>query len=1012
MKNIKYLTAGAGSGKTYFLTNTFAEHVAKGECTCSEVILTTFSEKAAADIKRNARIRFLESKDSNVRAQAAEVDAANIGTVHAMAYRYILKYWYLLGISAHCEVMTDDNKATYIALTLGDIATPDDIDLFRKYVEAIDLKQSQSSKLDYDFWRDAVSDIIDKADSMGVDDLNESLNESLKLFRSVFGSTSSKKPWYELSEKCIDRIFSIAKEWREKFEKYKLDNSIIEYNDMEKYFLQLLDMSDVQEEIRDSIKYVFVDEFQDSNPKQLMIFDKLSELVEKSYWVGDSKQAIYGFRACDTDLVEALTKRIKDAEKEGIPGFETGTLKVSRRSLEPLVTFANQTFTKVFSELDENDVKLDPTHRLETLPHSVPYIQHWDTLTDEDTRPNKTQCIDAMATELKKILDGKGQISKVYDKDNTKLLRDIKPSDIAILCRTNTDTAAIAAALKKYGLPVVIDSRADADKMEIRLVLLMLNYILTESPLLTAELSKLMCGLTLSDILGKEYSDLEKLTAFLQEYKTTLANKGIASIVSGLIIRMDLLDHCAKWGNASDRKDNLMALIKNAKDYETNCLTLGTSATIEGFIKQIENGEIKVEGYAVDGINVVTYHRSKGLQWPVVLMFSLHNDQLKEGRIAKSFVFDVNAVRKAAPTAKDLYPGYYITYVPKQTNMYQVMIKGTEFLNVNNRPGYSPTDPGAFSDFYEASIKEARRLLYVGVTRARDIFIEVGQANKDMTWLSECLRGVHKNGPKWKAITAIEWIDGNTYPIWGQDFPEFTYRQLKADAVPLIVPLPEYDCLPKIAPDETEEAKRISPSTLEDEALVKRASANCINDNGNPFGQIIVKADPKAKDDEIGTCIHNIFAAYNPSADKEDMIRMAGACIERHRLGKALTNPGAIIDSIDILYSQLESRYGKAVKIEHEVPFRGFSAGKMMVGSIDLVWYTEYSESSKNCVLVDFKNLPGASASVLAPNDDRFLGHYVPQQNAYKEALEAGGVNVKDCIIYLSMQGKVVSLQW
>ena len=61
MKNIKYLTAGAGSGKTFFLTNTFADHVAKGHCTCSEVILTTFSEKAAADIKRNARIRFIEN---------------------------------------------------------------------------------------------------------------------------------------------------------------------------------------------------------------------------------------------------------------------------------------------------------------------------------------------------------------------------------------------------------------------------------------------------------------------------------------------------------------------------------------------------------------------------------------------------------------------------------------------------------------------------------------------------------------------------------------------------------------------------------------------------------------------------------------------------------------------------------------------------------------------------------------------------------------------------------------
>ena len=147
MKNIKYLNAGAGSGKTYFLTNTFAEHVENGECTPAEVIMTTFSEKAAADIKRNARIRFLEkaAKDPRMFQAATELDAANIGTVHAVAYKYIKKYWYLLGISAKCEVMTDDNKEAYIALTLGSATTAEDISAFRSYAEAVDLKMMMSS---------------------------------------------------------------------------------------------------------------------------------------------------------------------------------------------------------------------------------------------------------------------------------------------------------------------------------------------------------------------------------------------------------------------------------------------------------------------------------------------------------------------------------------------------------------------------------------------------------------------------------------------------------------------------------------------------------------------------------------------------------------------------------------------------------------------------------------------------------------------------------------------------
>ena len=142
MKNIKYINAGAGSGKTYFLTETFAQHVKNGDCTPSEVIMTTFSEKAAADIKRNARIRFLENGLDDA---AAQLDTANIGTVHSIALSYIRKYWYLLGISAKCEVMTDENKEAYISSTLGNVTDIDDIKAFHSYAVKVDLKPAMSS---------------------------------------------------------------------------------------------------------------------------------------------------------------------------------------------------------------------------------------------------------------------------------------------------------------------------------------------------------------------------------------------------------------------------------------------------------------------------------------------------------------------------------------------------------------------------------------------------------------------------------------------------------------------------------------------------------------------------------------------------------------------------------------------------------------------------------------------------------------------------------------------------
>ena len=1015
MKNIKYLNAGAGSGKTFFLTQTFADHVidhskdsSKG-CTPAQVIMTTFSEKAAADIKRNARTRFLANGLVN---EATELDAANIGTVHAVAYKYIKKYWYLLGISAKCEVMNDDNKEAYIALTLGGATEADDIAAFRAFAETVDLKQMMSTKIDYDFWKKAVSDIISKADSMGIADLSESHRKSLELIDATCGA----HPAYAIIRDCADRIFKIAKRWRDRFAQYKKDNSIIEYNDMESYFLSMLkdpEYKVVQDEIRESIKYVFVDEFQDSNPKQLEIFDRLSDLVEKSYWVGDPKQAIYGFRACDTSLVQALTDNIRSRKESGEAGFETDTLDLSRRSLKPLVDFTNDVFVKVFPELTVTEVELKPT-RTESLPGDIPNVQHWDGALKlgkprkDGSRglqsPSKEETITDLASEVRRILDGRGDIRKVFDKElkdeaGNPLLRDIKASDIAVLCRTNTDIGKMAAEFARYRIPVVIKGTADANKLEIRLVLLMLNYMLGDAKLLTAELAKLQCGLTLGEIMGKDYDDIEKLTGFLLQYRDELADKGVASMVRGLVIRMNLLDKCARWGNADSRRDNLMALIQNARDYEANCLTLGVSATVEGFISQIEAGEINVEGYASEGVNILTYHGSKGLQWPLVILFSLNNDLLSDKQVAKSFLWDVSAVRKGTPTAGNLYPGYYITYVPKLTNQYGTGLPDAIRNGVGGLSGI-----GNYSDYMEAQIKEGRRLLYVGVTRARDILVEVGQHGKACAFLTDALCGIYP-GQGWEAKTDKKWTDGTFQEIWGPGTPKFYYKEIEAEEAPGAPVAPTYNYLKTGPRSSVTEAKRVSPSAMSDDELVKKTTTICLNDDGHPFPQLITKAVP-AKDNEVGTCIHNIFAAFDPESPRKDMIQMAADTIERHGFKAVLTSPDAIISSIEALYEFLLKTYGKHVCIEHELPFRELRDGQMIVGSIDLVWYT----ASDECVLVDFKNIPGAGRNILDPVDKHFLGHYAPQQRAYRDALTRGGLVVKDCLIYLAMQGKIISL--
>ena len=99
------------------------------------------------------------------------------------------------------------------------------------------------------------------------------------------------------------------------------------------------------------INQIMVDEFQDTSPIQLALFLKLNEFSQKgSVWVGDPKQAIYGFRGTDPELMEAVAvaKEIEPPQ----------TLEFSWRSKENLVNFSNEIFKKAFSKTPENEVVL------------------------------------------------------------------------------------------------------------------------------------------------------------------------------------------------------------------------------------------------------------------------------------------------------------------------------------------------------------------------------------------------------------------------------------------------------------------------------------------------------------------------------------------------------------------------------------------------------------------------------------------------------------------------------
>jgi hypothetical protein len=222
------------------------------------------------------------------------------------------------------------------------------------------------------------------------------------------------------------------------------------------------------------------------------------------------------------------------------------------------------------------DVELE-THRKEKLPISS--LIHWDARKPNGVNAKgqpKFVCdakdaYNAIAFKINKMLQGKETPCKVYDK-NSKSLRDIKPSDIAILVLVNEDVAMVAEALHQYRIPVKTKSKITNDSVEIRIVILLLNYLLhADSELLKAEIAHLYCDLSTADFLKGETADLSTVVNVCNN----LANLPVSAIVRQLILRLDLMHTCGKWGNVVERQQNLVALMAHAEQYDNSCVQTG-----------------------------------------------------------------------------------------------------------------------------------------------------------------------------------------------------------------------------------------------------------------------------------------------------------------------------------------------------------------------------------------------------------------------------------------------------
>src|SRR5699024_1774271 len=196
--------------------------------------------------------------------------------------------------------------------------------------------------------------------------------------------------------------------------------------------------------IASKYRLLAVDEFQDSSPIQLAIFMELAELVDEVVWVGDRKQAIYGFRGADPELMNDVFSALINGQTE-LGTAMTENLAASWRSTDPPLELSNAIFSSVFADQAEDEVTLSiPPQR--QAQRAIGSRELWVPNTDKGgARSSDTRLVQAVAC-------GGGAVRL---RAPQRPHRHLRAGDIAALVRRNVRVARVVAELHARGISAI-----------------------------------------------------------------------------------------------------------------------------------------------------------------------------------------------------------------------------------------------------------------------------------------------------------------------------------------------------------------------------------------------------------------------------------------------------------------------------------------------------------------------------------------------------------------------------
>lgn len=446
------------------------------------------------------------------------------------------------------------------------------------------------------------------------------------------------------AQPALTALFDLEEAFSLRLEELMLAEGGTTFSGLLRYTVQLLNKhSDILADIKANIDYIFVDEYQDVNRMQNHIAQMLSK-GDNLFFVGDVKQSIYGFQLARPELfIEKMRSYQNDVLGQRI------NLKNNFRSLASILESINFIFENCMFE-DTADIEYDIDAALAPSPEENSwqkkhgFIAHGaaeeesELLLCQGSAEEEAEMLARRIQELKQAM--------LYD-DKTGQMRPVRYNDIAILGRTRDAGNGLIPVFAAHGIPFTAQAPEAPENLSdtgvilslLRLLLLRRsdvdlltvagscigNFSPTELALIRSAAMEGSFYDAMHGYTGESTALKEKIETFensLDHWLLLSRAMALPEFIEYIYNETGYIYHVAYMPKGRQSLEHMDSLIRCAREY-----TAASSGGLRGFLQYYENlqGPVSADSAVIDenddSVHYMTIHKSKGLEFPIVILF-------------------------------------------------------------------------------------------------------------------------------------------------------------------------------------------------------------------------------------------------------------------------------------------------------------------------------------------------------------------------------------------------------